>query len=157
MKKLFFILSIVFISGFSQAQTSVFEGNPPSLPPAIFEASMPPCLIGVASQYGENIGVSNETLEKASAFIKEAHKEVPKYKKQVRELELQLMKASKEERYDDYEKLLHQLSDVKIKASLFHEGLVKRARKEFKKEDIQKLDDFIQKNQDIFLGSVKLN
>ena len=66
------------------------------------------------------------------------------------------MQASKEERYDDYKKLLYKISELKIKASLFHEDLVKRARKVFDKEDVKKLDKFIIANQEIFLKAVKL-
>lgn len=154
------LLYIAIVLGgicYSQQKNNLFKENPPSLPPAIFQASMPPCLIGVAYQYGNEIGVTDDTMKKANDFIKEAHKEVPNFKKRVKELELQLMKASKEERYEDYEKLLHKLSEVKIEASLFHEGLVKRAREGFNPKDVKKLDDFIITNQDVFLESVKLN
>lgn len=151
---LFFCIVAV---GFSQTKESTFfKENPPHQPPAIFAASMPPCLIGVANQYGTHIGVNKNTLAKAKEFIKEAHRKVPAFKKQTRTLEIALMQASKEERYDDYEKLLHKISDLKIKASLFHEDLVKRGRKIFDKEDIKKLDDFIITNKDEFLKTVKL-
>lgn len=159
MKHLFSTILFFFIVtiGFSQSKDApFFKENPPHSPPAIFAARMPPCLIGVANQYGTYIGVSINTLEKAEEFIKEAHSKVPAIKKQVRELEIALMQASKEERYDDYEKLLHKISDLKIKASLFHEDLVKRARKVFDEEDIKKLDDFINANQDEFLKTYKL-
>ncbi|MFV0571253.1 MAG: hypothetical protein ACK5M1_02330 [Xanthomarina gelatinilytica] len=156
------LLSILLVftivgTGFSQTKDNTFfKENPPNTPPAIFMASMPPCLIGVANQYGTDLGVSKSTLEKAKEFIEEAHKKVPTFKNQVRELEIALMKASKEERYDDYEKLLNELSAAKIKASLFHESLVKRARQVFDKEDIKILDDFIITNQEIFLKVYKL-
>ena len=159
MKHLFSTLWFFFIVGVGFSQTkdnTFFKENPPHQPPAIFAASMPPCLIGVANQYGTDIGVSKSTLEKAEQFIKEAHSKVPTFKKQVRTLEISLMKASKEERYDDYEKLLNELSTLKIKASLFHEGLVKKARKVFEKEDVKKLDDFITANKDAFLKASKL-
>lgn len=159
MKHLFSIVLVFVIvgTGFSQIKNDTFfKEKPPHTPPAIFIASMPPCLIGVANQYGFDLGVSNSTLEKAKEFIEEAHKKVPTYKKQVRELEIALMKASKEERYADYEKLLGELGALKIKASLFHEQLVKRARKVFDKEDIKILDDFIITNQEIFLKAYKL-
>ena len=159
MKKIFstLLLFCIVTIGFSQTKDNTFfKENPPHQPPAIFVASMPPCLIGVANQYGTHIGVHKSTLEKAKEFIKEAHSKVPAFKKQTRTLEIALMQASKEERYDDYEKLLHKISDLKIKASLFHEDLVKKARKVFDKEDIKKLDDFIIANKDAFLKTVKL-
>ena len=143
--------------GFSQTKdNSFFKENPPHRPPAIFTASMPPCLIGVANQYGVHIGVRKNTLEKAKEFIKEAHSKIPLFKKQIRSFEIELMRASREEHYDDYKKLLHKISELKIKASLFHEDLVKRARKVFDKEDVKKLDEFIITNQEIFLKAVKL-
>ena len=146
------------VSAFAQTKMEVsFEENPPNQPPAIFAATMPPCLIGVAHQYGELIGISTASLQQAEQFISEAHKKVPEFKKKVSALEIALMNASREERYEDYEKLLKTLSDVKIEASLFHEGLVKRARKVFAKDDIQKLDDFIFSNHEVFLASYKLN
>jgi len=136
--------------------STLFKKDPPNRSPAIFAASMPPCLIGIANQYGEYIGVSDNTLEKAKEFITEALAKVPDFKNQIREMEIQLMLASKEERYEDYEKLLHKISDLKIEASLFHEELVKRARKVFDKKDVLKLDGFINSNQDVFLKAVKL-
>ena len=142
---------------FSQTKSDAFfKEKPPHKPPAIFAASMPPCLIGVANQYGTDIGLSKGTQEKAREFIKEAHSKVPAIKKQVRNLEIALIKASREEHYDDYEKLLKELSSLKIKASLFHEGLVKRARKVFDRKDVKKLDDFISANKEAFLKAYKL-
>ncbi|MEM8928496.1 MAG: hypothetical protein AAGC45_09845 [Bacteroidota bacterium] len=149
---------LVVIPVFGQDEMHpIFENNPPHQPPAIFAASMPPCLIGVANQYGEELGVSEATLIASKAFIKEAYSKVPEFKKKVRDLELQLMKASKEERYDDYERLLRKLASVKIKASLFHEGLVKRARKKYTTEDVRILNRFIANHQNVFFGAVKLN
>ncbi len=151
------LLLLIFGAGFSQSNENIFKDNPPGTSPAIFLASMPPCLIGVAHQYGSKIGISKKTLNMTDGFIKEALKKVPELKNEVRELELKIMKASKEERYKDYEKLLHQLANVKIKASLFHEGLVKRARKKFSKTDVEKLDVFILNNKEVFFKTVKLN
>ena len=159
MKYLFSIILTFAIVGIGFSQTkedTFFNENPPHTPPAIFAASMPPCLIGVANQYGDHIGVSKSTLNKVKDFIEEAHRKVPDFKKQVRTLEIALMNASIEERYADYEKLLHELGAIKIKASLFHEDLVKRARKVFSKNDIKKLDDFISANQEVFLKLYKL-
>ena len=159
MKKLLNTLLMICLATVILAQTNEnisFEKTPPNRPPAIFASSMPPCLIGVAQQYGTSLGISTETLKQAEEFISEAHLRVHGFKKKVKDLELDLMKVSMEERYKDYEKLLRKLSDVKIEASLFHENLVKRARKTFKEEDVQKLDDLIFSNHEVFLASFKL-
>lgn len=151
------LISLIISTGFSQTKEStLFKENPPHQTPAIFAASMPPCLIGVANQYGEYIGVNKETIKKTKEFITEARAKVPEFKKTIRKLEIQLMLASKGELYEDYKKLLHKISEVKIEASLFHEGLVKRARKVFDKDDVKKLDEFIISNQEVFLKAVKL-
>ncbi len=151
------LLIMITMNLYSQTNNkNLFKNHPSHTPPAIFIASMPPCLIGVANQYGNDLGISKNTLQKAKEFIAEAKAEVPKLKKQIRTLEISILKASQEERYNDYEKLLHELSNLKIKASLFHESLVKRARKEFDKNDIKKLDQFIFDNKDEFLKGFKL-
>ncbi|PIE99942.1 MAG: hypothetical protein CR994_08090 [Maribacter sp.] len=160
MKAILNILFALFLMNISLGQTSqekIFEDNPPHQPPAIFAASMPPCLIGVANQYGEVLGVSELTLKEAKAFITEVHAKVPEFKQRVRKLELQLVQASKDEKYDVYEKLLRELSEVKIEASLFHESLVKRARKKFMPKDVGILDRFIVNNQEEFMKGPKLN
>ena len=142
---------------FSQTEKpSLFIKNPPQQSPAIFIASMPPCLIGVAMQYGSDIGIGKNTLKQCAVLIAEAHKKVPAIKKEIKALEIQIMIASKEERYADYKTLLTQLSQLKIDASLFHEALVKKARQVFDPKDLQKIDAFIVKNQDEFLKAVKL-
>ena len=133
-----------------------FKENPPNQPPAIFAATMPPCIIGVAHQYGKSLGISKATLHKAKGIIKEAHQKVPEFKSKVRILEIALMNASKEGRYKDYKRLLKKLSKVKIEASLFHESLVEKARKTFAKTDVKKIDQFIEKNMEIFLAANKL-
>lgn len=160
MKKVLSILLLFCLTTSVMAQPKrevSFDENPPNQPPAIFAATMPPCLIGVAHQYGESLGISALTLKEAENFINEAHQKVPEFKKKVKALEIDIMNASREERYEDYEKLLKTLSEVKIEASLFHEGLVKRAREVFAEEDVQKLDDFIFSHQDVFLAAHKLN
>lgn len=151
------ILSLT-VAVMAQSKEAVsFDENPPVQPPAIFVATMPPCLISVANQYGKSLNISEATLKKAQNFITEAHQKVPDFKNQVRKLEIDIMIASRKERYKDYEMLLKKLSEVKIEASLFHEGLVKRARKTFSKEDVEKLDKFIRENQKVFLAANKLS
>lgn len=151
------ILLLLIVSlGYTQENKEIFKNNPPNTPPAIFMSSMPPCIIGVANQYGAQIGISKSTIKKTEAYIKEAMQRVPEFKKQVTVIEMQLLEASKKEDYKKYEELLHKLGDLKIKASLFHEELVKRARKDFDKEDIKKLDTFISTHKEEFLKAVKL-
>lgn len=134
----------------------MIASNPPNKPPAIFAASMPPCIIGIAHQYGDELGISDKTKATTEALIDEANEEVPAIIDRVRELELKLMQASKEERYADYETYLRELSEVKVKASLFHEELVKKARKSYDADDINKLDHFISENKEVFLKQSKL-
>lgn len=136
---------------------TLFQEKPPIKRPAIFVASMPPCIAGVAYQYGEGWNVSEATLEEVRKIMKEAHQKVPTYKSEVRALEIDLMNASTEERYEDYERLLRALSELKIEASLFHEELVKKARKTFSKQDLIILDKFILDNQEVFLAANKLH
>ena len=84
MKNLIVICSFLLVStfAFSQAENSdFFKNNPPSQRPPIFAASMPPCLIGVAKQYGSHLKLKKSTLKKVDEIIAEAHKEVPHYKK----------------------------------------------------------------------------
>lgn len=146
------------VAAMAQSKEAVLlDENPPIQPPAIFVATMPPCLISVANQYGTFLGISEATLNKAQDFIKEAHQKVPEFKNQVRKIEIDLMVASMKERYEDYEGLLKKLGEVKIEASLFHEGLVKRARKTFSEQDIERLDEFIAENQEVFLSANRLN
>lgn len=158
--KINFLTAILFLLtvslGCKQEQNEIFKNNPPNTPPAIFMASMPPCIVGVAKQYGAQIGVSETTIKKTDVYIKEATQKVPEFKKQVTAIEIDLIEASKNEDYKKYEELLHKLGDLKIKASLFHEELVKRARKDFDKEDIKIIDEFIEKNRAEFLKAAKL-
>lgn len=149
---LFFAAANVFPQA---SDKKLFEENPPHKVPAILLSSMP-CFIGLANQYGDYLGISEGTLKKVKGFISEAQAKVPGFKKQIRELEMSLMMASKEERYGDYEKLLQGLGTLKTEASLFHEELVKRARRVFDKRDVEKLDAFIMANQEVFLGASKL-
>lgn len=151
------ILLLLIVSlGYAQENKEIFKNNPPNTPPAIFVASMPPCIIGVANQYGAQIGISKTTIKKTEGYIEEAMQKVPEFKKQVTAIEIEIMEASKNEDYKKYEELLHKLGDLKIKASLFHEELVKRARKDFDKEDIKKLDTFINTHKEEFLKAAKL-
>ena len=64
--------------------------------------------------------------------------------------------ASKEERYKDYENLLREISALKVKASIFHERLVKKARRVFDKKDVEKIDNFIINNKEAFLKAARL-
>lgn len=160
MKNLILIVSLFTMGSniFCQnTENSIFDDNPPHQTPAIFAASLPPCIVGVANQYGEHLNVTETTLEETKALITEAHKRVPEFKNRVKTLELAILNASQEERYDDYERLIKELAAVKVEASLFHEGLVKKARKNFDAKDVEKLDAFIQDNKEVFLTAVKLN
>lgn len=158
MKKILWSLLLTLgLIQFANAQNTrpIFE--PPHTPPAIFMSSMPPCIVGVALQYGEDIGLSAECLNLSKEYLSKAMEKVPNYIQRVRTLELEIMKASQNEDYERYEKLLNQLGALKIEASLFHEDLVKKARNTMPASDIYKIDAFIRENQEEFLKTVKLN
>ena len=150
------LLLTIGLIHFTHAQNTRPLFEPPHTPPAIFMSSMPPCIVGVALQYGEDIGLSAECLNLSKEYLSEAMEKVPNYIQRVRTLELKVMKASQNEDYERYEKLLNQLSALKIEASLFHEELVKKARQSMPAKDISKIDAFIRENHEEFLKTVKL-
>lgn len=157
MKNAVILLTCLFTSMlYAQTKNNIFKDNKPERANAIFVADMPPCIIGVTLKYGKDIGVSDDTVEKAGKIVAIAKAKVPYFKKELRALDIELTEASLNEDYEQYNKILREIADLKIKASLFHEELVKQAHKEFAKEDVAKLVNFIRENQDEFLKAAGL-
>ncbi len=131
----------------------------------IFASYMPVCVVEVTLEYGKELGLSAKSFEVAHSILGEAKKQVPTFKKKVRELELELLKASQEERYEDFERVLDEIVLQKKKdeivlqkknAVLFLQKLIKKARKEYPKADMKKIDTFVEDNKEIYLQTMGL-
>ncbi len=122
----------------------------------IFASYMPVCVVEVTLEYGKELGLSEQSFEVAHKILAEAKKQVPVFKKKLRELELELLKASQEERDADFERILDEIVVQKKNAVLFLQKLMKKARKEYPKADMKKIDTFVEKNKEIYLQTMGL-
>ncbi len=149
------ILMIMGVSAQKNNKANLWQKKPIERSP-IFGSHMPVCVVEVTLEYGKELGLSQKSFEIAHTILKEAKKQVPIFKKNLRALELELQKASREQKDADFERILDEILLQKKNAVVFLQTLIKKARKEYPKEDMKKIDTFVEENKEIYLETIGL-
>ena len=124
--------------------------------PSIKTSDVPVCMIGLVEKRQHEVGVSDEAVRIANDIHQRVKPIIMQYRKKVIALQNILFDASLAGDLKLYKKTLQKLSVIKLQADLYHQDAVQEGRQRFSKQDVAKIDAWLEKNRKVMFAFHKL-